>query len=305
MTRRDLPFLRSAAALICATVLLTGCATAKPEPSPSANPLVDPKAVETALDQADQALAKGDLATARKGYRRILAVAPGTAGAQLGLGEVELVAGDPREALQQFNAAAAADPTLRAGALQGQGLALIKLGRPEAAMPLLKEAVTIDTGLWRAWNALGSLEDSQRNWQAADEAYEHALAIRPDAATVLNNMGVSKLMRRDYVGAEKIFARTLAVDPELEEAAANLRIAQAWQGRYEDAIQGATAETLPQRLNDVGYVAMLRGDLDVAQTLFLKAISASPTYHKVAHRNLEQVERLRSGGATAMPAVFE
>ena len=82
-------------------------------------------------------------------------------------------------------------------------------------------------------------------------------------------------------------------------------IAQAWQGRYEDAMRGTTAETLPQRLNDVGYVAMLRGDLDIAQTLFLKAIAASPTYHKVAHQNLEQVERLRSGGAIATPAVYE
>jgi Flp pilus assembly protein TadD len=304
MTRRDLHLGRSVAALICATVLLTGCATAS-QPEPSAGPAVDPKAVETALNQADQALAKGDLSTARKGYRRVLAVAPGTAGAQLGLGEVELVAGDPREALEKFNAAAAAEPALRAGALQGQGLALIKIGRPEAAMPLLKEAVTIDPGLWRAWNALGTLEDSQRNWQAADEAYQHALSIRPDAATVLNNMGVSKLMRRDYAGAEKVFAHALATDPQLEEAAANLRIAQAWQGRYEDAIRGATAETLPHRLNDVGYVAMLRGDLDIAQTLFLKAISASPTYHKVAHQNLEQVERLRSRGTTPTPAAYQ
>jgi Flp pilus assembly protein TadD len=303
MIGRDLHLGRSAAALICATALLAGCATATPEPS--AGPAVDPKAVENAVNQADQALAKGDLATARKGYRRVLAVAPGTAGAQLGLGEVELVAGDPRQALEQFNSVAVSDPALRAGALQGQGLALIKLGRPEASMPLLKEAVTIDPGLWRAWNALGTLEDSQRNWQAADEAYQHALSIRPDAATVLNNMGVSQLMRRDYAGAEKVFARALATDPQLEEAAANLRIAQAWQGRYEDAIRGATAETLPQRLNDVGYVAMLRGDLDIAQTLFLKAISASPTYHKVAHQNLEQVERLRSGGPIATPAVYE
>jgi Flp pilus assembly protein TadD len=303
MTRRDLHVRRTAASLICVAVLLTGCATAKPEPS--AGPAVDPNAVQTALDQADQALAKGDLSTARKGYRRVLAVAPGTAGAQLGLGEIELVAGDPREALNYFNSAASADPALRAGALQGQGLALIRIGRAEAAFPLLKEAVTIDPGLWRAWNALGSLEDSKGDWAAADQAYEHALAIKPDAALVLNNMGVSKLMRRDFVAAEQTFAKALAADPDLEEAAENLRIAQAWQGRYDDAIQGADAKTLPQRLNDVGYVAMLRGDLAVAEMLFLKAISASPTYHEVANQNLEQIERLKSAGAVATPAVFE
>jgi Flp pilus assembly protein TadD len=303
MFRRDRHVRSAAAALLCAAVLLTGCATAKPEPA--AGPLVDPKTIDTALQQADQALAKGDLATARKGYRRVLAVAPGTAAAQLGLGEIELVAGDPRQALDQFGSVAAADPSLRPGALQGQGLALIRLGRPEAALPLLKEAVTIDPGLWRAWNAMGSLEDSRGNWAAADEAYGHALSINPDAALVLNNMGVSKLMRRDYVAAEQVFAKALAADPDLDEAADNLRIAQAWQGRYNDAIAGAEADTLPKRLNDVGYVAMLRGDLAIAEMLFLKAISASPTYHKVAHQNLDQVERLRAGGAAATPASFE
>ena len=148
------------------------------------------------------------------------------------------------------------------------------------------------------------MEDSRSNWTAADEAYERALAIKPDAALVLNNMGISKLMRRDFVAAEQTFAKALAADPDLDEAAGNLRIAQAWQGRYQEALRGADQTTLPQRLNDVGYVAMLRGDLDVAETLFLRAISASPTYHKVAHQNLEQVEQMRAG-VVASPASFE
>ncbi len=294
---------RPAALLLCAALLLTGCATAKPEPA--AGPVVDPQAIQTALDQADQALSKGDFSTARKGYRRVLALAPQTMAAQLGLGEIELAAGDPHQALEYFNSVAATDPGLRPGALQGQGLALIRLGRPEGAMPLIKEAVTLDPGLWRAWNALGSLEDSRRNWAAADEAYQHALEIKPDAALVLNNMGVSKMMRQDHVGAEQVFVKVLAADPDMEEAAANLRIAQAWQGRYEDAIQGADDKTLAQRLNDVGYVAMLRGDLAVAEALFLRAISASPTYHKVAHENLQRVGRLKAAETVATPAIFE
>ena len=302
MQIRDLHKGRMIGALLCATLLVGGCATTQQQPS--ASPGVDPQAVQTALDNADNAMSKGDFATARKGYRRVLAVAPATAAAQLGLGEVELAAGDPHQALEQFNAAAVADPALRPGALQGQGLALIRLGRAEAAAPVLKEAVTLDPGLWRAWNALGSLEDSRSNWAAADEAYQRALAIKPDAALVLNNMGISKLMRRDFVAAEQTFAKALAADPDLDEAAGNLRIAQAWQGRYQEALRGADETTLPQRLNDVGYVAMLRGDLDVAETLFLRAISASPTYHTVAHQNLEQVEQMRAGAVTT-PAVFE
>ena len=301
MTRLDLPLARRALGAICGALLLAGCATANPEPS--AGSAVDPKMIQTALAQADQALARGDLANARKGYRRILAVAPSTSTAQLGLGEVELSAGDPRRALDQFKAAAA-DPALRPGALQGQGLALIRLGRPEAAEPILKETVTLDPGLWRAWNALGSIEDSRRNWAGADEAYRQALANNPDSALVLNNMGLSRLLRRDYQQAEQIFAKALAADPALEGAANNLRIAQAWQGRYQEALQGVDEARLPQRLNDVGYVAMLRGDLAVAETLFLRAISASPTYHEVAQKNLQEVERRKTIG-TPVPAVFK
>ena len=289
------------AAVLCAALLLSGCATTTPEPA--AEPAANPEAVQAALVQADSALSKGDLATARKHYQQILAVAPGTAAAQLGLAEIELVAGDPHQALDHFSAVATTDPTLRPGALQGQGITLMKLRHPDAALPVLKEAVTLDPGLWRAWNALGSLEDDQRDWAAADEAYLKALAIKPDAAIVLNNIGISKLMQRDYVAAEKNFAKALALDPHLDEAAANLRLAQAWQGRYDDAIQGASAATLPQRLNDVGYVAMLRGDLATAESLFMRAIAASPTYHTVAYKNLEEVERLKSSGTAVAPTV--
>ncbi len=292
---------RAPATLVLAAAVLAGCATTQPEEP--GQPAATPKAVEGLLAQSDAALSKGDLSTARKGYRRVLVVAPGNGAAQLGLGEIELVAGDPKQGLEHF-IAATADPALRPGALQGQGITLLKLGRADAAYPVLKEAVTLDPGLWRAWNALGTLEDAHRDWAAADEAYANALVIKPDAAIVTNNMGMSKLVRQDYAGAEQDFTRALAMDPDLEEAGANRRLAQAWQGRYQQALQGVGAETMPELLNDVGYVAMLRGDLGTAESLFLRAIATSPTYHDVAYKNLQEIERLKSVGPAATPAVF-
>jgi len=131
------------AAALLAAVMLTGCATVEPEatPEPAA---IDQTSVKAALTQADAALSKGDFTTARQGYRKVLTLAPGNSAAQLGLGEVELVAGDPHQALDQFASVAAADQTLRPGALQGQGITLLKLLQPEAATPILKEAVTLD-----------------------------------------------------------------------------------------------------------------------------------------------------------------
>ena len=290
------------AAALLAAVMLTGCATVEPEatPQPAA---IDQTSVKAALTQADAALSKGDFTTARQGYRKVLTLAPGNSAAQLGLGEVELVAGDPHQALDHFASVAAADQTLRPGALQGQGITLLKLLQPEAATPILKEAVTLDPGLWRAWNALGSISDSHHDWAGADEAYSKALAAKPDAAIVYNNIGISRMMRQDYVGAEQNFAKALALNPRLDEAVANLRLAQAWQGRYDDAIRGASDQVLPQRLNDVGYVAMLRGDLGTAESLFLRAIAASPTYDTVAYKNLEELQRRKSSPGQVVPTV--
>jgi Flp pilus assembly protein TadD len=259
--------------------------------------------MNAAVAEADAALAKGDFNTARQGYRKVLTLVPGNSAARLGLGEVELVAGDPHQALDHFATVAAADQTLRPGALQGQGITLLKLHQPEAATPILKEAVTLDPGLWRAWNALGSIADSHHDWAAADEAYTKALSAKPDAAIVYNNLGISRMMRQDYTGAEQNFAKALALNPRLDEAVANLRLAQAWQGRYDDAIRGASDQALPQRLNDVGYVAMLRGDLGTAESLFLRAIAASPTYDTVAYKNLEEVQRRKSSAGQIAPAV--
>jgi hypothetical protein len=82
-----------------------------------------------------------------------------------------------------------------------------------------------------------------------------------------------------------------------------LRLAQAWQGRYDDAIRGASDRVLPQRLNDVGYVAMLRGDLGTAESLFLRAIAASPTYDTVAYKNLEELQRRKASPGQVAPTV--
>src|SRR2546423_14841261 len=86
---------------LLAAVMLTGCATA--EPQVTAEPaVVNPSSAQTALKQADEVLARGDFAAARKSYRKVLTLSPSSSAAQLGLGEVELAAGGPPPALDPF-----------------------------------------------------------------------------------------------------------------------------------------------------------------------------------------------------------
>jgi len=283
-----------AVSALCAAFLLAGCAgAASTEPS---KPTASLQSVELAVHQADESLAKGDFATAAKAYRRALVIAPNHPAAQLGLAEIELVNGDPHRALDLFKAVSE-DAQIKPAGLQGQGLSLLKIGRFEQAEGPLKDAVGLDASLWRAWNGLGSVRDARRDWELADEAYQNAHSANADSAVVLNNWGVSLLMRHDYVAAESKFTEALARDSGLKTAAANRRIAQAWQGRYTEALADSVPEQMPQWLNDVGYIAMLRGDYPNAEAFFVRAMAASPSFYAVAHKNLEQLERMKADEA--------
>lgn len=83
-------------------------------------------------------------------------------------------------------------------------------------------------------------------------------------------------------------------DPALRPARENMRLALAWDGQYTLALAGAEDDDLARALNNVGYVALLRGDHDKAEALLLRAIEADPAYNAVATRNLAYLMRLRA-----------
>jgi Flp pilus assembly protein TadD len=47
---------------------------------------------------------------------------------------------------------------------------------------------------------------------------------------------------------------------------------------------------LPNLLNNVGYIAMQRGDLATAEGYFARAMESSPSYDAVAAQNIEQLK---------------
>lgn len=222
----------------------------------------------------------------------ILQSDPDNSEAALLMGESLLKLGRPKQAVGYFSAAQE-DPDLRPSALQGMGIAFVLLEDRESARLRLEEAVALEPGLWRAQNALGQVYDSQQNWGKAAAAYEKALAANPDAATVLNNMGMSSMLQQDFDTAVRQFERAVNSNPDLPGAQTNLRIALALKGDYIDAFAGAPREQIADTLNNIGYAAMMRGDLDVAESYFVRSMEASPTYHKTAAANLDHLRYLR------------
>jgi Flp pilus assembly protein TadD len=228
---------------------------------------------------------------ARDKFARLVAGDPSNLEARVGLGETLLAGGDAKDAIQIFKTIPA-DSAYGPRALQGEGLALMAAGRSDAGRELLLLAVKADPNAWRAWNGLGQYYDSRQQWNQAGEAYRRAEATGPGQAVVLNNAGMSLLMQKRYSEAADDFRAALRLDPGLGAARSNLRLALAWQGQYAKAAADPSPAEAPDVLNNVGYIAMMRGDYDVAETYLLRATEVSATYNKRAWDNIHLLESL-------------
>ena len=119
------------------------------------------------------------------------------------------------------------------------------------------------------------------------------MTANPKAAAVYNNRGVSRLIRHDYEGAAKDFSQALGINPAMETARGNLRVALAWQGRYVEALVGVNAKEAPVVLNNLGYLALKRGDYEGAEAYLAQAMQLSPAYYAKAAENLAYLRQIR------------
>jgi Flp pilus assembly protein TadD len=250
--------------------------------------------VASRVDTARRALEQGQHAEAQRELEHVLRREPDNYEARLLLAETLLRTGQAEKALAHYTSTTASQ-RFKAAALQGIGLSLLRLGDEAEAVTQLRNALAVDGTLWRAYSALGWVHDARREWLQAELNYRRALALAPGSAVVHNNLGMSYLLQRRYPEAVDMFRRALDLDSELAAARANLRIALASQGHYGEALAGVSPAALPDALNDVGYLAMMRGDYEIAESYLSRAMHVSPSYHSLAARNLESLETLKAG----------
>lgn len=287
------------AVILSAAVALSACADIMKEaPAPEAKeiPAMKAEAKEKLLKTGQNALDAEDFEAARGAFTQVLASDGANDQAKFGLGEVSLGVGRPDDALEAFGSVGAGG-ALDAKVLQGKGIALLMLHKPNDAAKSLIDAVKMDPSLWRAWNALGELYNSRHDWPQAHQCYEAALKANPRSEVVQNNLGISLLMQGKYQEAAPHFLEALKTRPNFEKAKMNLRLVLAWQGKYAEARAGTAPEELPVVLNNIGYIAILRGDYAVAEAYLNQAISASPSYFAQAQQNLDYLESVRAGNA--------
>lgn len=274
-------------AAILFTAVLAACATTAPRTGsvPAAPPVKD---ISVALESAKSAVADNDLAAAEAIVTRALAAKPDDAAALMLLGDVHLRNGDYAQAVEVYGKVHGEH---RASALHRRGIAFFRMGRHIDAREELSTAVAQDPALWAAWTALGQVNDTLQDWGASERAYEQAIILKPDSAEIHNSLGVSRLAQRRFAEARQSFLAALERNPGQLEAQGNLRIAYAWGGDYERALADTANAERVQVLNNIGYVAMARGDYSQAESLLSEALRISPVFYKRAADNLEELRR--------------
>lgn len=270
--------------LLACTLLLTACAGKQA-------PVDDTPSLADIRRQADLAWQYGNYSAAIDGYRAILQTDSTNRDALIGIGNAWLGLGDSAHALIAFEAVLKLEPGA-IDALEGRGLARLGSGQHADQASVDFEAVlAIDPLRWRALNGMAMQADLLGQYDAARAWYTRAIAARPEEATLWNNYGWSRVMAHDYVEAEQLLGEALARKSSLRFNA-NLAVAIAWQGDYERALHTARrTATDYAAYNDIGYIALLRGDTAIAIDYFQEAIDRNPSWFERAATNLERAKQ--------------
>lgn len=181
----------------------------------------------------------------------------------------------------------------RVGALTGVGYIKLASQDNSGAYEMFSQAIAEDDTAWKAWLGLASLSDQARDWIEAELSYQNALATTDKRAVVLNNYGISMLARGDAAAALVYFEMAEQIAPNSERIKNNRIFAQLdvnnGRRRSDNHLNG---KELAKRLNNRGYIEMVRGNSSKAEEYFAEAIDAHPSFYATAHKNLKTLHSI-------------
>jgi len=105
--------------------------------------------------------------------------------------------------LSQLMMVASDDPRV----VSEYGKTLAAMGRASDAVNFLTRAQQLQPTDWTLYSAMGVAYDQLGDQKNAQNAYEHALALKADEASVLSNYALSRLLAKDPDMARKLAAR--------------------------------------------------------------------------------------------------
>lgn len=266
------------------------------------------------LKEALRAHESGDVATAARRYRDILAIDSGHADALNLLGVTELQLGRPAAAVEFIERAIAIQPNApsfhqnlassysaagdidsaiagyrRALALDpsyGQALvgiaALLRSrGQLDDAAQCYEQALSLDSSQPHTLNDLGNIYLALHRVDDAERCYRAALELQPVFPEAINNLGNVHLERKQPADAIDCFRRAITLSPDFALAQCNLGVALLMSRQYAEA-RDAFIETLKHDPDNVKALRSLadlhhqHGDLAEAATYYRRLVTLEP-----------------------------
>lgn len=290
-------------AVLCAQGL-AGCSMFAPQAQTQAKeaPVITALGVTSADDarkQAAEARAKGNVDVALRLYIEAADRDPADAESMYQIGMIYEERKDAAHAARAYSRAVQIEPK-HSGALAKLGLIYFENRQFDEAIPMLERALAVEPAQWRVHNALGLIADARADHDAAVAHFSAALAMNPNSAALLNNRGYSHYLVGELDVAEANYRAALASDSSYARAWQNLGLVYARQGQYDKALATLERAVSPYvAANDVGYIAMLRGDYTAAEQLFDEAMRLSPRHYVTANENAIELRRRRAESAQA------
>ena len=272
--------------------------------------------VELALRKAAARVSQGQPLAAATVYADILKTFPSNGRARSGLTEIDRMAraAIPQNLLPQMllllrngraaevvSAAERLSPAAQGSAdLQAiLGQAQSALGRQDKAVAHLDMAALLQPAVPAHWIAAGNAAYLTGHWARAEQCFETALALSPDNADSLNNLGMAVAAQGRFADADAVFDKAARLDPSNTKVAYNRANALRDAGRHQDAI-AAYRQALDldpayaAAANNLGTLLHQLGRDAEAEAAYLLAVTARPDYAQ-AHRNLSAVHRYKAG----------
>jgi Flp pilus assembly protein TadD len=171
-------------------------------------------------------------------------------------------------------------------AKEGSGIALARSGDWEAAIGFLADVTIKCPNRWKAWNMMGITLAHFGKYQASRYAFDNALSRSNNSPAVINNLGYSLLVRRNFEEAADVFEMAVVQQPENARFQNNLDIARAAMGEAPNKTAEETQPRWVERLTNSGYAALLTGHNQVGTALLSNAVIGSSSMASKAAANL-------------------
>ena len=171
-----------------------------------------------------------------------------------------------------------------------QGAVLKGLGQLDHAIEAYNKALAIKPDYAEAYYNMGVTLQDQGKLEEAIEAYNKALAIKPDYADAYYNMGVTLQDQGKLEEAIEAYNKALAIKPDYAEAYNNMGNALQEQGKLEEAIEAynkalAIKPDYAEAYYNMGVTLQDQGKLEEAIEAYNKALAIKPDYAE-AYNNM-------------------